>query len=218
MLFLFTIVSQRYIITAAHCFVAYPIVSNILVLAGDHDTSRGNDTKYSSTYRIEKYFKHELYDTLSGSQNNDIALAKTSEYMRYKRGVGPVCLPYAYMDDIKFFEHKLLVVAGWGALEYSGRSPSILQKTSLEVMPSDICNQKIGDINDGKICTWSFEKDACQRDSGATLFYIGARQYTIGLVSYGTACATSHPSVNTRVSNYIDWIEKTTNNTFYCRK
>lgn len=56
-------------------------------------------------------------------------------------------------------------------------------------------------------------KDACSGDSGGALLYkknidLGI-VYQIGVVSWGIyPCEqTSHPTVYTKVSHYIDWIE-----------
>lgn len=57
-----------------------------------------------------------------------------------------------------------------------------------------------------------------QSDSGGPLIYIDSmnRVYNIGIVSYGIACASNHPGVNTRVTEFLDWIIKNTPHEFYC--
>lgn len=49
-----------------------------------------------------------------------------------------------------------------------------------------------------------------QGDSGGPLQIRGdsGKYYIVGIVSYGAGCATKTPSVYTRVSSYLDWIEK----------
>ncbi|CAO1358832.1 unnamed protein product [Diamesa serratosioi] len=212
------IISQFWILSAAHCFIAYPNLANIGALVGDHDKSTGNDTIFAALYRIASVIKHELYNSTTG--NNDIALVRTSEYIKYNRGVGPVCLPYAFMRNAAFFDNKLLDVAGWGALEFAGRwdKPDILQKTSLTAISNAVCQRNTANMNSGKMCTRTQGRDSCQRDSGGTLYYQNIKQYTIGIVSYGVACASNTPSTNTRVTSYVGWIEANTNGTFFCRK
>lgn len=61
--------------------------------------------------------------------------------------------------------------------------------------------------------------DSCQKDSGGSLYWTySGRQYTIGIVSYGTFCAGAYPSVNTRVTSYITWIEDQLAGAFICKK
>ena len=148
--------------SATHCFNAYSNLGNIGALAGDHDKSTGNDTIFSALYRIASVIKHELYNSNTGI--NDIALVKTADYMRYNRGVGPVCLPYAFMRDAAYFDNRILEVAGWGALEFAGRwdKPDILQKTSLNVISNAICQKNMDNITSGKMCTRTQGRDSCQ--------------------------------------------------------
>lgn len=61
--------------------------------------------------------------------------------------------------------------------------------------------------------------DACQRDSGGNLYWTySSRQYTVGIVSYGKDCASKYPSVNTRVTFYLNWIEQQLPGLFFCKK
>lgn len=50
--------------------------------------------------------------------------------------------------------------------------------------------------------------DTCSYDSGGPLLFSDANNllYQIGITSYGVSCATSMPSVSTRVTAYLDWI------------
>lgn len=148
--------------SATHCFIAYPNLGNIGALVGDHDKSTGDDTIFAALYRIAQVIKHELYNPNTGI--NDIALVKTSNYMKYNRGVGPACLPYAFMRNAAYFDNRVLDVAGWGALEFAGRwdKPDILQKTSLTVIPNAVCQQNTDNITSGKMCTRTRGTDPCQ--------------------------------------------------------
>lgn len=61
--------------------------------------------------------------------------------------------------------------------------------------------------------------DSCQRDSGGNLYWsYNNRQYTVGIVSYGKACASKYPSVNTRVTAYLSWISEQLSGEFLCDK
>ena len=57
-------------------------------------------------------------------------------------------------------------------------------------------------------------KDTCQGDSGGPLLEPkfdrdGYPRYELaGITSWGIGCALGFPGVYTRVSNYVDWIEK----------
>lgn len=55
-----------------------------------------------------------------------------------------------------------------------------------------------------------------QLDDGGPLFffdtYVG-RVYHVGIISYGTACASNMPRVHTRITSYLTWIQGITNGT-----
>jgi secreted trypsin-like serine protease len=74
-------VSQRFSVSAAHCFDAFPNVDGSALLVGDHDTTTGADTKWSSAYALESYIKHPGY--VAETSLNDMALVKTKFYVRF---------------------------------------------------------------------------------------------------------------------------------------
>ena len=200
----------------AHCFVAYPNVTKIAALVGDDDTSIGTETIYAQLYTIQSFIKHESYDPNSETNDFDIAVVKTTKYIRYTRGVGPACLPYNYAAP-SFFENKIVTVPGWGATEFAGPSPSKLQKVNLNVITETSCKTQLANINSKKMCTFTSSKDTCTKDSGGILYYQATKKIAAAIVSYGEACAIN-PSVNTKISPYLSWIETKTYYTFYCKK
>jgi secreted trypsin-like serine protease len=59
----------------------------------------------------------------------------------------------------------------------------------------------------------------CFPSSGGPIFLTKTNYiFNIGIVSYGTACASNSPSTNTRVASYLDWIMSNTKSTVYCVK
>lgn len=57
-----------------------------------------------------------------------------------------------------------------------------------------------------------------KRDSGGPVFgTIYGRVFLLGIISYGQACATDFPSVNTRVTSYLRWIQENTPGATYCQ-
>lgn len=196
-------------------------MANTGALVGDHDKSTGSDTIYAALYKIARVIKHEFYSSSTG--DNDIALVQTAKYMTFNRGVGPVCLPYAYMQTPAYFDNRNLEAVGWGAQEFAGRwdVPNVLQKTYLTALTTAACQAKnVQNVDSKKICSLGSNTDSCQRDSGGLLYWsAGGRKYATGIISNGVACATSTPSVNTRVTSFVGWIERNLlSTTFFCRK
>lgn len=75
-------------------------------------------------------------------------------------------------------------------------------------------------ITSGQICTYSRGKDTCSYDSGGPLLYSDASGnnllYQIGITSYGLNCATSTPSVSTKITAYLDWITNEARHARFC--
>lgn len=50
--------------------------------------------------------------------------------------------------------------------------------------------------------------DTCAGDSGGPIFtYESGLSTLVGVTSFGISCATSLPSVYTRIASFVDWIE-----------
>lgn len=109
---------------------------------------------------------------------------------------------------------------GWGTLSYGGPVSNKLMKVQLNVVDLDRCASTYpNSITTGQLCTYTSGKDACNLDSGGPLFYTdNGILYEIGIISYGTACASSKPSVNTMITKYLDWIRAKTPGVIYCEK
>lgn len=98
-----------------------------------------------------------------------------------------------------------------------------LLKTSLKTMPLSECNATLvkyfpnemvfrNGIDRSQYCAFdpNGEKDSCQGDSGGPLQLIGQGSELpkiVGIVSFGISCGTELPSIYTRVSYYLEWIE-----------
>lgn len=122
---------------------------------GDHDISKGSDTPYPAIYSTQKVIRHPNYVPTADDRNYDIALVKTFDAIRWKRTIGPVCLPFIYSGFDSYFDGYNLIVLGWGTTEFAGPTSKVLKKTSVAVIDSNECNKTYGDINSGKICTYA---------------------------------------------------------------
>ncbi|XP_019539639.2 venom serine protease isoform X1 [Aedes albopictus] len=210
-----TIISNYYALSAAHCLLLRT-VDDTALLVGDHNLTTGSDTGYAQAYVIAQFLSHPGFTTQPVS--NDIALIRTYQPMQFNEGVGPVCLPWKYRGES--FVGATVEACGWGDLDFGGPKSDVLNKVALTVISNQECSTRLNStITRQKMCTYTPSKDTCQSDSGGPLFYTEARSglvYEVGIVSYGFACATTNPSVNTRVTDFLDWITANTPYTFYC--
>lgn len=87
----------------------------------------------------------------------------------------------------------------------------------LPVVRNDQCKKaftafKTVQIDERVLCAGYLQgrKDSCQGDSGGPLIAAYQSQfYQVGVVSYGFRCAAEgYPGVYTRVTAFLDWIER----------
>lgn len=87
-----TIISDRYLITAAHCII-YDFDKNLFeIRVGEHNFENTDESAFTNTYKIEQVIPHSDFN--DETQQNDIALIRVDETILFNTGVGPVCLPF----------------------------------------------------------------------------------------------------------------------------
>jgi secreted trypsin-like serine protease len=167
---------------------------------------------------IERVTAHQQYSACSYSHNNyDIAILKTSRPMSWvftKDGFGSVnrvCLPHP-RDDYEPGEN--VTVSGWGVMsEGEGTISNVLNAVDIPIVSYQDCKAAYGQrVNQDHVCAGLPQggKDSCQGDSGGPLVRKrNGRAELVGIVSFGYGCARpDNPGVYTKVSSYIDWIQK----------
>ncbi|XDB51438.1 hypothetical protein AB1E18_004998 [Capra hircus] len=202
-----SLISDRYLVTAAHCFKNSQDPRNYTVTFG----TRVN-RPYMQHY-VQQIFIHENY--IRGELHDDIAVILLTEKVLFKNDVHSVCLPEATQI---FPPGEGVVVTGWGALSYDGEYPVLLQKAPVKIIDTNTCNAQEaydGVIQDTMLCAGYMEGtiDACQGDSGGPLVHPNSRNiwYLVGIVSWGAECGTiNKPGVYTRVTAYRNWIASKT--------
>lgn len=167
---------------------------------------------------IEKVTAHQQYSACSYSHNNfDIAILKTSRPMSWvftKDGFGSinrVCLP---RPGDNYEPGENVTVSGWGVMsEGEGTISNVLNAVDIPVVSYQECRAAYGQrVNQDHVCAGLKlgGKDSCQGDSGGPLVRRrNGLAELVGIVSFGYGCARpDNPGVYTKVSNYIDWIQK----------
>ncbi|XP_049817693.1 chymotrypsinogen B-like [Aethina tumida] len=99
---------------------------------------------------------------------------------------------------------------GWGLTLFTGPKADTLQKVTLQVVNNTYCQKSHNvEVPPTEICTYSSGKDTCTFDSGGPLAWFDShnrRWKLVGIPSSGIGCATTLPSINTRVTSYLPWI------------
>ncbi|XP_046513172.1 transmembrane protease serine 11B-like protein [Equus quagga] len=202
-----SLISERYLVTAAHCFQKSQNPRNYTVSFG---------TRVVPPYMqhaVQEIIIHEDY--IQGEHHDDIAVILLTEKVPFKNDVHRVCLPEATQI---FAPGEGVVVTGWGALSYDGEYPVLLQKAPVKIIDTNTCNAREaynGLVQDTMLCAGYMEGniDACQGDSGGPLVYPNSRNiwYLVGIVSWGVECGQiNKPGVYMRVTAYRNWIASKT--------
>ncbi|XP_017791572.1 PREDICTED: trypsin-1-like [Habropoda laboriosa] len=195
-----SVISSRYVLTAAHCVDRFdPNLISVRILEHDRNSTTETETE---VFQVETVIKHSGYSTYN--YNNDIALVKLKDGIRFEGKMRPVCLP----ERAKTFSGINGTVTGWGAIEESGVISQTLQEYPARR------------ITDNMLCAGYKEgsKDSCQGDSGGPLHIVNEQTYDIvGIVSWGEGCAKpGYPGVYSRVNRYLTWIKRNTEDSCYC--
>jgi len=204
-----TMLSRRYVVTAAHCVsaAAEPITPAIFsVVKGRTDIA----SKGGRTFDVARIVIHPRYDWTTFAY--DVAILELA-------GNGPkhvrtVSLP-ASGDDRHEQAGDPALVAGWGSIVqniYDDPAPpppiypDRMRQTDVEVQANGApnCGPAYPGIFDPAImlCASELDRDSCQGDSGGPLFVpVGSDTVQIGIVSNGNGCADpAYAGIYTRVS------------------
>uniref|UniRef100_A0A673AQT2 Chymotrypsin-like elastase family member 2A n=1 Tax=Sphaeramia orbicularis TaxID=375764 RepID=A0A673AQT2_9TELE len=200
-----TLISSTWVLTAAHCIKYVHI----------------NTENWSLTATTGQELQHVPVFTINDSHLNDIAMIKLPSPVSFSDTIAPACLP----DRGVVLPHGAsCFVTGWGRLSTSGPLADILQQALLPVVGHETCSQPDWWsvlATDDMVCAGGDGITAgCNGDSGGPLNCQNpdGSWEVHGVVSFGSGQGCNvfqKPTVFTKVSSYISWIN-TVSGTFIC--
>uniref|UniRef100_A0A7M4FLG0 Chymotrypsin-C-like n=1 Tax=Crocodylus porosus TaxID=8502 RepID=A0A7M4FLG0_CROPO len=201
-----TLIATNWVLTAAHC------ISNsrkYQVVLGKQNLKE--EEAGSVAAGVEKIIVHEKWNSIQII--NDIALIKLAEPVELSKTIQPACLPPAGEILPQGFP---CYVTGWGRLWTNGPIADILQQALLPIVDHATCTLPDwwgSTVKTTMVCAGGDGVvSGCNGDSGGPLnCHPGDAWEVSGIVSFGSGwgCNTlKKPTVFTRVSAYIEWINE----------
>lgn len=201
-----TIISELYVVTAAHCIAnIQKTVLKIVRVGVVNLPASVKSPNFSTDLRVVNISVHRDFNRKK--KVNDIALVKLEKALEWSDKIRPACL-YPKNED----PEEPLMILGWGAKNNTAEKSEILQKAVVNPRSLDDCRNTYSAkliLTRSHFCA-DTESDTCEGDSGGPLqiYEIGKSLSTlVGVTSTGILCGSKYPGIYTRVSSYIDWIE-----------
>ncbi|XP_018324938.1 brachyurin-like, partial [Agrilus planipennis] len=196
-----SLITQRYVLTAAHCL--YEGVISLEVLLGKHNIRQNETTQQripTSNFTMHEEFNN---DTLE----NDLAMVYLPTPAILNQYVRPIALP-SRADASNSFVGYEAIASGWGYDSDNATAVSnVLRYVNVSIIANDVCNITFAEyITDSVICSGGTgKKGLCYGDSGGPLVVNGKLVGVSSFIGYNT-CEAGDPSVFTRVTSFLDWI------------
>uniref|UniRef100_A0A2K6KSA5 Coagulation factor VII n=1 Tax=Rhinopithecus bieti TaxID=61621 RepID=A0A2K6KSA5_RHIBE len=205
-----TLINTLWVVSAAHCFDKIKSWRNLTAVLGEHDLSEHEGDEQSR--RVAQVIIPSTY--VPGTTNHDIALLRLQRPVVLTDHVVPLCLPERTFSERTLAFVRFSLVCGWGQ---AAGTRGVMALSVPRLMTQDCLQQSRKVDASPNITEYMFcagysdgSKDSCKGDSGGphATRYRGT-WYLTGVVSWGQGCAAvGHFGVYTRVSQYIEWLQK----------
>jgi len=199
-----SVISKKWLITAAHCVGEAASAYSVVLGAHDIQTMReGSPARYS----VKNVIMHPYYsgDASQGFPNDITLLELYDEADFSKPYLQPVTLP-----DLgeQFDGNPDCHITGWGNTYPFVTSPNILQELRVEVYEPSKCSSWAAGSTTYHTCIAQYGSSACFGDSGGPLVCrVGDDFKLVGVASHVFGyCSVYYPNVYTTVSYFRDWI------------
>jgi len=208
-----SILSSKYILTAAHCVDNVNISEYAIVI--NHDN---NNFSFSDFRKISEVYLHPDYNTIENG--NDIAILELEEEIKESFTAISIASP----NEVRYYDNlEDLTVIGMGQINTNNDdavTADTLQRGDVSLLTDEDCETFSGGAvseHDKTICAAPKKGvDSCYGDSGGPITYMGNDGYRqAGLVSFGLGltdvCAADNSlTVYTEISGHADWITEVT--------
>ncbi|KFO10487.1 Chymotrypsin-like elastase family member 1, partial [Balearica regulorum gibbericeps] len=208
-----SLIQRNWVMTAAHCVDRN---LNFRVVAGDHNlnSNEGSEQVFSVSKIVRRWewggsLQRHLPPLLS---SYDIALIRLATYASLNSYVQLAVLP---QEGSILANNYPCYITGWGLTRTNGQLSSVLLQAYLPVVDYQICSSSSywgSTVKTTMVCAGGDGvRSGCQGDSGGPLHCAVNGQYQVhGVTSFVSSLGCNvqrKPTVFTRVSAYISWIQ-----------
>ncbi|XP_072929225.1 uncharacterized protein [Epargyreus clarus] len=206
-----SIISNRHILTAAHCIRAV-VSGNTLSnsLRAHVGTNRWNSG--GQTLAFQRHVMHPNY--VHATIKNDVGVLTTSANINFNARVARVVLSWDWTGG-----NIPSMVTGWGRTSTGGSLAPNLMELRVNTFDANRCGAEVARVANQiniraphvdpqiEICTFlAVNRGTCNGDSGSALVRVSNNRQ-IGVVSWGLPCARGAPDMYARVSAFRSFIE-----------
>ncbi|XP_028982175.1 chymotrypsin-2-like [Diachasma alloeum] len=197
-----TIITNRHILTAAHCFVGMskpPYTKGLTVLTGAVDRTR--DGEHHPVLKVTPHGEFKF--GRKARWRNDIAVVTLADAIKPSKLQSPIALPTSRTPG-----NVIGKSSGWGFPGMNAHIMDMLQYRMVKILSNEQCIALNSDISEKQLCGFNGHGTGfCEGDSGGPLVY---NNTVVGIVSFSVACGMGAPDVYTRVDSYLDFIKSVT--------
>lgn len=134
-----TLVSNRHILTAAHC-VINPQSMDYKIRLGDVNLSSLEDDRFVVERTVNQMIMHPKYDNFSAYY--DVAIIEMDQEVTFTIGVKPVCLPRKPTANVHNRDKTFVTLTGWGRLfRQENKFSSTLKQTQVGIFHKLWCDK-----------------------------------------------------------------------------
>ncbi|XP_058450835.1 serine protease gd-like [Malaya genurostris] len=215
-----TIITKKYLITAAHCVYALNEVrpaDQILAVPGMYNIDNFFDENAKIAY-IEEVIPHDDYvDDDDDLKDADVAVLRLKKELVFTDYIIPIC-PWQTDNDLSKIIGQEGVIAGWGLTESGSTSVPTYVKTTVVTRQQCISNLSRTYPSNWRIfCGDGRGSAPCKGDSGSAMIMKRGNQFYLrGIVSVGQfdnnsgKCNVTVYTVYTDIAPFRFWLKSVT--------
>jgi len=201
-----SLIKKGWVMTAAHCVDSS---RTWRVILGEHELY--SDTGNEQTISVAQVYIHPLWDASRLSSGNDVALLRLASEATLNSYVQLASLP----PSGQILPHNnLCYVTGWGRTSTGGSLSAQLKEAYLPLVGHAECTRSDwwgSTVKTNMVCGGGGKEAGCNGDSGGPLNCMVDDKYVVhGIASFVSSAGCNYPkrpTVFTRVSHYIEWMD-----------